>query len=61
MIVDTESEAMKWILARFLKDSLDFLDDPISEGVVRKHWIQYWKDNRLTDEKIKQWMPEDDM
>jgi len=60
MIIDTESIALKWILTKFLKDSLDFLSDPSAKGIVRKDWINTWMECELTDERIKTWMPNDD-
>jgi hypothetical protein len=34
---------LRWILAKFLKDSLDFLsDNPRAKGMKRMDWIEEW-------------------
>lgn len=61
MIIDTDSEEMRWILLKFLKDSLDFLSDsPYAKKTNRGIWAKIWMDLNLTDEEMKNWMPEDD-
>jgi hypothetical protein len=61
MILDTNSDAMKWILTKFFKDSLDFLgNDERAMGYPRKQWIIDWMTSELTDERVEEWMPKDD-
>lgn len=61
MKIDVDSIQMKWILLKFLKDSLDFLcDDPSAKGTKRRNWAELWMLMNLTEEKIEQWMPKDE-
>lgn len=59
MKIDSDSEEMKWILVKFLKDSLDFLSSESAVGTSRKGWIKAWMVLNLGDEQIPQWMPND--
>lgn len=60
MMIDTQSDAMKWILVKFLKDSLDFLAyNPTALKKKRGQWIEDFQKSELTEEKIKEWMPSD--
>ena len=41
--VEKDREKLKWILTKFLKDSLDFLsDNPRAKGMKRMDWIEEW-------------------
>lgn len=62
MLVDTKSVEMKWILLKFLRDSLTFLsDDPSYINATRGEWATSWMNLYLSDEFIiKTWMPKDD-
>jgi len=62
MIIDTKSAEMKWILLKFLRDSLNFLsDDPSYKNAIRSEWATSWMNLYLSDEFIiKTWMPKDD-
>jgi hypothetical protein len=44
----------------FLKDSLKFLSYEESLGTLRASWISGWQKHELSDQRIKQWLPEDD-
>lgn len=57
MKIDCLSEEMKWILLKFLKNSLDLLSSPSAKGVQRGKWADVWMEMNLTDERIKEWMP----
>lgn len=61
MMIDTDSKEMRWILLKFLKDSLDFLaDDPVNKRVSRKNFVSVWSMMNLSDEQIEKWMAPDD-
>lgn len=60
MMIDTQSDAMKWVLAKFLKESLEFLaHHPRAVGTKRSVWIEKFQKEELTEERIKEWMPND--
>lgn len=53
-----QNATMKWILLKFLKDSLDFLaDDPRAKGMKRMDWVQEWMDTEIP--KAILWLPKD--
>lgn len=61
MMIDTDSKEMRWILLKFLKDSLDFLaDDPVNKRVSGKNFVSVWSMMNLSDEQIEKWMAPDD-
>lgn len=60
MKIDVNSKEMKWILLKFLKDSLDFLSSSSAIGLQRGKWAELWITMCLTDERIKEWMPTDE-
>lgn len=60
MMIDTQSEAMKWILSKCLMDSLEFLaHHPQALRTKRSEWIESFQKKELTEERIKEWMPYD--
>ena len=60
MKIDTDSKEMRWILLKFLKDSLDFLSTDVAKGFQRGKWADVWVAMCLREDNIKEWMPEDD-
>ena len=60
MKIDIDSQAMKWILLKFLKDSIDFLSSELDKEITTEKWAEIWSAMCLTEERIKEWMPEND-
>ena len=60
MNIETKSNEMHWILAKFLKESLDHLSRPEVVGTSRRKWIKHWASMNLSDEDIELWMPKDE-
>lgn len=58
MKIDTDSEEMFWVLAKFLRDSLDFLAlDKRALGMKREVLIKEWQKIELTEARMKDWLP----
>lgn len=54
MIVDTNSHEMRWILIKFLKDSMQFLSSETAKGMIRGKWVDIWITMCLSEENIKE-------
>jgi len=60
-MINLESERMRWILLKFLRDSLDFLyDDPQAKKTQRKEWAKRWQKENLSPKELKRWLPDED-
>jgi hypothetical protein len=61
MIIDTKSDEMKYILLKFLRDSLTFLaNDPSCRNATRGEWVTSWMNLYLSDETVNIGMPKND-
>jgi hypothetical protein len=60
-MINPESPRMRWILLKFLKDSLDFLsDDSTARKTQRKAWAKRWQKENLSADRLSKWLPDED-
>lgn len=53
-----QNTTLHWVLAKFLKDSLEFLsEDPRAKGMKRMDWINEWIEKEYP--KTIVWLPRD--
>lgn len=59
--VTIDSKQMKYILLKFLMDSLYFLaNDPNAVGSKRGKWVEKWQRETLMDGNYKTWLPSEE-
>jgi hypothetical protein len=59
-MIHIDGDRMRWILAKFLKDSLNFLSrSPRERGTKRRDWVNQWQKENLTPQAMKKWIEEE--
>ena len=51
---------LKWVLLKFLRDSLEFLSKDSSLGVKRSAWAETWIVLNMSEPSKQMWMPKDE-
>jgi hypothetical protein len=60
-MVELGGERMRWILLKFLKDSLDYLSTSrTARKTKRKEWIIDWQKENLQPEVLNGWLPREE-
>lgn len=52
MKIEPMSEEMKWILLKFLKESLGFLQNPLSKFITPRNMTESWMEINLKEPNI---------